>query len=227
MHEREKLIKQYFALGFSQKEILIFLKYSHGISISHRTLKRILSRSNLFRRKRYSKLEDIMNFMQQELEKSAQLHGYRWFHLKCLQSGLVVTQNIIRELLLYLDPIGVDFRKRKRLRRRQYFNRGPHFLWHLDSYDKLKPYGICINGCIDGFSRYIIWLKAGLTSNDPKVGISINIIQLTVFTKKFCSMHLTTCITDFFFIKCPSNSARSTYISAYSTIEWWTIVASL
>lgn len=34
---------------------------------------------------------------------------------------------------------------------------------------KLKRYGICINGCIDGFSRHIIWLKAGSTASDPKV----------------------------------------------------------
>ena len=27
---------------------------------------------------------------------------------------------------------------------------GPNFLWHCDGYDKLKPYGLCIHGCIDG-----------------------------------------------------------------------------
>ncbi|XP_031333705.1 uncharacterized protein LOC116163746 isoform X2 [Photinus pyralis] len=68
-----------------------------------------------------------------------------------------------------MDPQGVEIRKRKRLRRRQYLNKGPNFLWHVDSYDKLKPYGICINGCIDGFSRHIIWLRVGSTSSDPKV----------------------------------------------------------
>ena len=39
----------------------------------------------------------------------------------------------------------------------------------MDCYDKLKPYGICISGCIDGFSKRIIWLKAGNNSNDPKI----------------------------------------------------------
>ena len=42
-------------------------------------------------------------------------------------------------------------------------------MWHIDSYDKLKPYGIAINGCIDGFSRYIIWMHANYTASDPKV----------------------------------------------------------
>ena len=27
----------------------------------------------------------------------------------------------------------------------------------MDSYDKLKPYGIAINGCIDGFSRHAMF----------------------------------------------------------------------
>ena len=27
---------------------------------------------------------------------------------------------------------------------------GPNFIWHMDGYDKLKPYGITIHGCIDG-----------------------------------------------------------------------------
>ena len=42
-------------------------------------------------------------------------------------------------------------------------------MWHIASYDKLKPYAICINGCIDGFSSNIIWLRAALTNSDPKV----------------------------------------------------------
>ena len=67
-------------------------------------------------------------------------------HLKCIQAGLVVTQTTIRHLLI-LDPRGVQLRKRNRLRRPLYINPGPNFLWHGDSYDKLKPYGIsCING---------------------------------------------------------------------------------
>ena len=36
-------------------------------------------------------------------------------------------------------------------------------------YDKLKPRGMCINGAIDGFSCFIIWLEANQTSSDPRV----------------------------------------------------------
>ena len=34
---------------------------------------------------------------------------------------------------------------------------GPNFVWHLDGYDKLKPYGFAIHGCIDGYdTRHIL-----------------------------------------------------------------------
>ena len=46
---------------------------------------------------------------------------------------------------------------------------GPNHCWHLDGNDKLKSYGICIHGCIDGYSREIVWLRAYKSNNDPKV----------------------------------------------------------
>ena len=49
----------------------------------------------------------------------------------------------------------------------------------MDSYDKLKPYGLCINGAIDGFSRYIVWSEAFKTNSDPRViaGYFINTVR--------------------------------------------------
>lgn len=90
-------------------------------------------------------------------------------HLKCLHAGLVIPRRIVHILLQILDQDGVTLRRRGRLRRRAYFAKGPNFLWHLDSYDKLKPFGLCINGCIDGFSRQLLWLNVHSTSSDPRV----------------------------------------------------------
>ncbi|CAG2242609.1 unnamed protein product [Mytilus edulis] len=39
---------------------------------------------------------------------------------------------------------------------------------HIDGYDKIKPYGIAIHGAIDGYSRRILWLKAGCSNNNPR-----------------------------------------------------------
>lgn len=43
---------------------------------------------------------------------------------------------------------------------RQYTNYGPNALWHMYSYYKLKQFGICTNGCIDDYSRYVLWMEA-------------------------------------------------------------------
>ena len=80
--------------------------------------------------------------------------------------------NLAREL----DPAGVEMRRKHRLQRRIYSVPGPDFLWHIDGHDKLKPYGFSIHGCIDGFSRRIIWLEVGVTNKQPEV-IAYHYIQ--------------------------------------------------
>jgi len=82
---------------------------------------------------------------------------------------LMLTQETVRQLMCLLDPEGVTLRKHRRLQRRSYYSGGPNAVWHIDGYDKLKKYGIAIHGCIDGFSRHIIWLHAYTTNNDPRV----------------------------------------------------------
>ena len=47
----------------------------------------------------------------------------------------------------------------------------PNFIWHIDGYDKLKPYGFCVHGAIDGYSRRILWLEVGPSNNNPMVTV--------------------------------------------------------
>lgn len=163
------LIKLYFRLGLNNKEILLVLAQSHRIVVSIRTLKRHCRALGLFRRKQHTDLEEVMAFIQQEIHRSGQMQGYRWLHLRAIQTGYVVQQDTVRRIISLLDPQGVATRKAQRLRRRRYNNKGPNALWHMDSYDKLKPYGIAINGCIDGFSRFVLWMEAYTTNSDPRV----------------------------------------------------------
>ena len=66
-----------------------------------------------------------------------------------------------------MDPERVQARKAHRLRRRQYHSPGPNSVWHADGYDKLKLYSLPIYGCIDGFSRKVIWLYVTRSNNYP------------------------------------------------------------
>ncbi|KAK6494139.1 hypothetical protein HHUSO_G610 [Huso huso] len=162
-------IKKYFSSGFSNREILQLLKECHEINISNRSLERMLQRMNLYRRINKTDELGVANYIQQQLSTSGKLHGYRWMYHKCWMNGMIVSRETVRLILRHLDAEGVDLRARNRLRRQTYFSRGPNFVWHIDGYDKLKPYGIAINGCVDGFSRQLIWLHAYSTNSDPRV----------------------------------------------------------
>ena len=39
----------------------------------------------------------------------------------------------------------------------------------IDDHDKRKPFGFSVHGCIDGFSRNLIWLKVGSSNEIPDV----------------------------------------------------------
>ncbi|XP_067022026.1 uncharacterized protein [Acropora muricata] len=86
-----------------------------------------------------------------------------------IKYGQRINRESVRLILKALDPEGVEDRSRRRLRRRKYRAKGPNYIWHMDGYDKLKPFGFCVHGAIDGYSRRILWLEVGTTNNDPSV----------------------------------------------------------
>lgn len=65
-----------------------------------------------------------------------------------------------------IDLEGVRCCIKRCLRCREYLNLGLNYLWYLDGYDKLKFYGICIYGCIDGYFREIIWFEVVFFNNN-------------------------------------------------------------
>ena len=68
-----------------------------------------------------------------------------------------------------MDSEGCDRGLGRKLKRRVYTNPGPNHSWHIDGYDKLKPDGFAIHGCIDGYIRKIIWLRLNRANNNPVV----------------------------------------------------------
>ena len=67
------------------------------------------------------------------------------------------------------DPHGVEQRKHGHLHRRMYVSPGANFCWHINGYDKLKPFGFSIHGCVDGFSKRIIWLEVRHQKKNPQL----------------------------------------------------------
>ena len=62
-----------------------------------------------------------------------------------------------------LDPAGVDARRRRTLIRHLHYSKGPNWVWHLDGYDKLKPFGF--EGTVDAYYAWLNFLKS---NKDPK-----------------------------------------------------------
>ena len=167
---RESLIRRYFCLGFTYLEILVFLSKYHGIELSLRQLKRLLRRMRLYRRIESSPIPEVSQAVERELNGSGCSLGYRAMHQRLqIEHGLVASRETVRQILKILDPDGVERRKRHRLQRRQYRVKGPNYMWHIDGYDKLKPFGFCVHGAICGYSRRILWLEVGPSNNNPRI----------------------------------------------------------
>lgn len=167
---RLELITQYFHAGFKYAEIVLLLLCRHNIRLGLRQLKRLLRYNNLRRRRvTYTSLEIIQKAVEKELQFSGDCIGYRsmWRRLQH-DYGFKVKRYDVMLLLRNLDPQGVELRKAHKLKRRKYLVPGPNYVWHIDGYDKLKPYGLCIHGAMDGYSRRIMWLEVGSSNNNPK-----------------------------------------------------------
>ena len=74
------------------------------------------------------------------------------------QRGIYVQRWRVREAIVRVDPINRANRLGQRIVRRPYSVPQPNFLWHMDSNLQLRHWRMCIHGCIDGFSRCIIYL---------------------------------------------------------------------
>ena len=167
-------------MGFKYLEIIMFLSvmYRHGhmgptLGLRERGLKRIglLREGNLFRRKFKDDISTVADVIEQELSGGACHLGYSPTVLYAPEIASLHRMpwlpTAMENGLKYLDPNGVLSHQRRRLERRDYNGKVSNYLWHIDGWDKLKQYGFCIHGCIDGFSRRIMWLDVAASNNDP------------------------------------------------------------
>lgn len=166
----EEAIRYYFGKNYKYKTILTLLEKYNNITISKRTLLNKLREYGLRRRGNIVDCDHVKECIQRELDGSGQMLGYRsmWRQLQS-KYNVHVPRLVVQTILRDLDPEGSRLRRTQYLRRREYLNPGPNHCWHADGYDKLKPYGFPIHGCIDGFSRKILWLEIVKTNNDPRV----------------------------------------------------------
>ena len=156
------LLWDYFTKVFTYLEIQEFLGVYHQLTISLSTIKRHLKKCNLFRGPVERIQTDdaaLLATVREELSGNGSNIGYRrvWAHLR--KTGLKVWLEDVHPSILQYDLDGVLRRKQRKLRRRKYFSAGPNYSCNINGYDKLKPFGFSLHGCIVGFLRRLIWLK--------------------------------------------------------------------
>ena len=192
----EEAIRYYFTRGFEYKDIISILEKHHNFRITYRTLLRRLKQYGLSKKlsrcngENYNILQRARTRINEIMNGPGSCGGYRtvWHTLE--MEGIRVPRMFVQCYLKERDPEASENRRRHRLKRRQYRNRGPNFVWHIDGYDKLKPWGFPIYGAIDGFSRKILWLKVTRSNNSPD-SVALFFVK-TVETYQGCPVELVT-----------------------------------
>ena len=144
-------IEQLRDTGMNWKTIAAFL------GVSERTLSR--------RRIEYGIFDSFSEISDEELDT----HIENILHLTPYSGevyviGSLKARNVnvqrerVRESLLRVEPIGRQMRRRYAICRRVYSVPGPNYLWHIDSNHKMITWRFVIHGCIDGFSRTVVYL---------------------------------------------------------------------
>ncbi|XP_054606590.2 uncharacterized protein [Nothobranchius furzeri] len=138
------------------------------LCVSVRTIKRRLKEHGLSVQQTFSDITSA------ELQAIVSAHldtnpnsGYRMVNGYLRTMGIRVSESRLRETMQTVDPFGNLLRGLclNPIQRRSYSVPAPLSLWHLDGYHKLIRWRIVIHGCIDGFSRKIMYLQA---SNNNK-----------------------------------------------------------
>ncbi|KAK0570100.1 hypothetical protein OC861_000242 [Tilletia horrida] len=81
-----------------------------------------------------------------------------------------ISRERMRQAVRRIDPLAVNSRWLKYLKRREYYVPFVNSLWHIDGHHKLIRWKIVIHGGIDGKSRLVTYLRAAGNNRAETVG---------------------------------------------------------
>ena len=111
----------------------------------------------------------VLNFISNELLTSGSHVGYRIIHQRLCASIVFVDRETVQVALQSLNRERVSFRHAHQFHKRTYRVEGPNQLQQIDDNDKLKPFGFNVHGCIDGYSRKVLWLEVCSSNKNPRI----------------------------------------------------------
>lgn len=131
----EKIIKHYFHRGYPYEAIVGLLKKKEGLHMCVRTLKRRLKSLGLKRKGNARTIDDAMvrTAILEEMKGPGSLSGYRsiWHALR-LRHHIHIPRKMVAEIMKEVDPVGVEERRSRRLKRRTFTSIGANASWHID-----------------------------------------------------------------------------------------------
>jgi hypothetical protein len=160
----------FFEVGLEDKDLLSALQ-NEGYNIGKYTLVRLRFELGLRRRIRGVEQQQhanelIQRLVTQELQKGVidgYGRGYLYTHFR--QQGHIIGRDRLFQAYRTINPEAVERRRRDLQRHRgEYIVPGPNFIWSVDGYMKLKPYGVEVYACIDAYSRYVVWVYVGISA---------------------------------------------------------------
>ena len=102
--------------------------------------------------------EELMSTVTEIIQKTPYA-GESYISGALRAKGVFVQRCRIRAILRHADPIGRALRRSTAIQRRCYNVKAPNHLWHIDGNHKIVAWRFVIHGCIDGYSRAVIYLK--------------------------------------------------------------------
>ena len=131
----DELVKCYLHRGYPYDAIVGLLEEQEGLYMCVRTLKRRLQSLVLRRKGNASRLDEevVRTAIGKEMKRPGMLAGYRsiWHALR-LRHGIHVPRGLVAEIMKEIDPVGVNERRSRRLKRRTFTSKGANDSWHMD-----------------------------------------------------------------------------------------------
>lgn len=171
-----KLMKKYHTRRLHQAEVVDLIKTRHELPAFSQTMLKKISHSHGLNWRLDDidlgviDFDDLANLVLVRKDRLGDSNAglRRLTNIMAVNMKLRIKRETMNVMLHALDPDGIQLRLSGRLKRRQFHVAGPDMIWSLDGHDKLKPYGICMYGCIDAWSRKLISLDVGSNNNNPR-----------------------------------------------------------
>ncbi|XP_068742975.1 uncharacterized protein [Montipora capricornis] len=150
----QEMLEDLRGFGFSWQTIADIL------GVSRWTIYRRVQEYGLKSMTDFSLMSDgeLDNIISEYMNQHGKTTGQSYITGYLRSKGLRVQRSRVRQSMARVDPENAALRWGAVVTRRTYLVPWPNSLWHLDGHHSLVRWGLVVHGCIDGFSRRIMFL---------------------------------------------------------------------